>query len=85
MNKIVLEHYPVSRLPDDLREQVAGVNRVTLTIEPEQQADEASLNPEKAIGWFARHQSVRRNTYKTSEEINKWVRTLREEWGHRER
>lgn len=85
MNKIVLEHYPVSKLPDDLREQFAGATKVTVTIEPEKQADEASPSPEKAIGWFARHQHVRRDNYKTSEEINEWVGHLREEWSHRDR
>ena len=37
MNKIVLEHYPVSRLPDDLREAVGDAKEVTLTIEAEEQ------------------------------------------------
>ena len=35
MNKIVLEHYPVEKLPEDLRARVRGLNSVTLTLEEE--------------------------------------------------
>ena len=33
MNKIVLEHYPVEKLPDDIKSKIDGVGMVTLTIE----------------------------------------------------
>jgi hypothetical protein len=85
VNKIVLEHYPVSQLPHDLREQIRGVEKVTLTIEAEEQTngEPAQL---KGIGdWYAKYKHVRRQNYKTTEEVNDWVRSLRDEWSHRER
>jgi hypothetical protein len=33
MNKVVLERYPVAKLPEDLRAQFNGTDAVTLTIE----------------------------------------------------
>lgn len=37
MNKVVLEHYPVSKLPEDIREGLpeTGLARVTVEITPE--------------------------------------------------
>jgi hypothetical protein len=33
MNKIVRRHYPVERLPEDLRQELPDVREVTVTIE----------------------------------------------------
>jgi fructose-specific phosphotransferase system component IIB len=33
MNKIVRRHYPVERLPDDLKQELPGALEVTVTIE----------------------------------------------------
>lgn len=35
MNKVVREHYPVEKLPVDLREVAGAAKTVTVTIEPE--------------------------------------------------
>jgi hypothetical protein len=35
MNKIVLERYPVEKLPEDLRARLGGLHSVTLTLEEE--------------------------------------------------
>lgn len=35
MSTTVLEHYPVDRLPKDLRDKVPGAEKVRLTLEPE--------------------------------------------------
>jgi hypothetical protein len=35
MNRIVREHYPVEKLPEDLREGLGNVRAVKLVIEPE--------------------------------------------------
>ena len=35
MNKIVLEHYPASKLPEDLREGIAPGASVRITVEEE--------------------------------------------------
>jgi hypothetical protein len=78
MNKIVREHYPASRLPEDLRKGVEDNAMVTVTIvvEPE---------TERMTDWFSRHEHIRRNYFKSSEEVNDYVRSLRDEWSHRER
>jgi len=81
MNKIVREHFPAERLPPELREGLAADARVTVTVETET----TPTKPESADGWFTRHQHVRRDNYKTSQEIDEWIRTLRDEWSHRER
>jgi hypothetical protein len=85
VNKIVLEHYPVSQLPPDLREAVGDVEKVTLTIETERKPEPSHEKPSELIGWYAKHKHIHRDNYKSTEEVNDWVRSLREEWSHRER
>ena len=41
MNAIVVRHYPVSRLPDDLRELVGDAEYVTIMVELEKPAQTA--------------------------------------------
>jgi hypothetical protein len=38
---------------------------------------------DRESGHFSRHKSVRRNHFKTAEEIEEHIRALREEWSHR--
>jgi hypothetical protein len=45
MNKIVLEHYPVSMLPDDLRDRFPENAKVRMVIEEEMQAQTGMDNP----------------------------------------
>jgi hypothetical protein len=85
MNKIVLEHYPVSRLPDDLREAIGGAKEVTLTIVTEDAARDDAAPSTGRDDWFSRHEHIRRDTFKTTEEVTDYVRSLRDEWSHRER
>lgn len=82
MNKIVREHYPAARLPEDLRAAFGTNARVTVTVE-----EEAQVRPptEENVGWFERHKHIRRNYYRTTEEIVEHVRDLREERSHVER
>jgi hypothetical protein len=37
----------------------------------------------KATGHFSRHKHIRRNRYRTAEEIEEHIQALREEWSHR--
>ncbi|MGA9823452.1 MAG: hypothetical protein WBQ53_01250 [Methylocystis sp.] len=85
MNKIVLEHYPVSRLPDDLREAVGDAKEVTLTIEAEDGVPDNAASPASSDDWFSKHKHIRRENFKTVDEVNDYVRSLRDEWSHRER
>jgi hypothetical protein len=41
MNRIVKEHYPVEKLPDDIRSAIGDARSVTLVIEPEATRSEA--------------------------------------------
>ncbi|MBI4923165.1 MAG: hypothetical protein HY834_15590 [Devosia nanyangense] len=77
MNKVVLEHYPAERLPDDIRRELGGAISVTVTVEEERpqgvSAAElvAMLKREKAKPGF---KSV------SIEEATARIRALRDEW-----
>lgn len=45
MNKIVVEHYPVSRLPEDLREGLESAGSVRVTVE----AEAAGVNTHRPV------------------------------------
>ncbi|MBB3773611.1 hypothetical protein FHS55_004253 [Angulomicrobium tetraedrale] len=86
MNKIVREHYPVEKLPEDLREGIEGTHvRVTLVTEvvPGSEADDridAILrNPQPMTIEQARASVGRRGT--TTDEAVARIRALRDEWG----
>jgi hypothetical protein len=84
MNKIVREHYPASRLPADLRDAIGAAEQVTITIVTEEEGTRQD-NGSNEQSWFERHKHIQRDNYKTSEEVNDYVRSLRDEWSHRER
>jgi len=76
MNKIVREHYPVEKLPEDLRAELGLARTVTLVIESE---DRPSREAERkaAIDELRRL----RSTLKPSENDSvARVRQLRDEW-----
>lgn len=79
MNRIIREHYPASKLPDDLKAEIGAGKKVTITIEVEEDA------PKPQDDWFARYGRLRRSTFKSLEEVNDHVRALRDEWSDRER
>ncbi|MBY6241614.1 hypothetical protein [Methylosinus sp. Sm6] len=81
MNKIVREHYPASQLPADLREEIGDDAKVTVTIVVEDTPERAG----EGLSWFDRHKHIQRDYYKSTEEVNEYVRALRDEWSHRER
>jgi hypothetical protein len=72
MNKIVREHYPASRLPQDLRPSEDPHASVTITIEEEKRPDKVmSLEEIFALKGFRR---------RTAEEIDAEIREMRDEW-----
>ena len=71
MNKIVREHYPVTKLPKDLRPSDDPTARVTVTIEEERPKKVMSLDEIFAS---------RRPPYRTKKEIDSEIRRQREEW-----
>jgi lipoate-protein ligase A len=74
MNKIVLEHYPASKLPQELRKGIADGASVRVTIEEE-------LRPLTRKEFLASLKEARRNAKGvTIEEAVARVRELRDEW-----
>jgi hypothetical protein len=74
MNRIVREHYPASRLPDDLREGIDPSQDVTVTVvvEPVTRGEDAvTLDEVRAL---------RRPPFLTKEDIDSHIRQLRDEW-----
>lgn len=75
MNKVVLEHYPASKLPEELREGIAESASVTVTVEVEHRK---TLNREELLDLMSKVQAKGYNT--SLEEAVSRVRELREEW-----
>ncbi|MCC7346701.1 MAG: hypothetical protein IT538_04820 [Variibacter sp.] len=75
MNKIVREHYPVSKLPDDLREGLSPSAAVTITLVQE--------DPPKSVLSIDEMFALRAPPYRSKEEINAFVREMRDDWDDR--
>ncbi len=73
MNRIVREHYPAARLPDDLREGFAADADVRVTIEWTVTKPERSLSVTEI---FAR----REPPFRSKEEMLEELRRQRDEW-----
>jgi hypothetical protein len=74
MNKIIREHYPASKLPEDLREGVDPQSNVTGTVVVEGlQRPEHVMSLEEIF-------AARRPPYRSTEEIIASIRELRDEW-----
>jgi hypothetical protein len=72
MNKIVHEHYPASRLPEDLRPTSDPNARVTVTVEEEQRPEQVmSLEEIFSLQGFRRRSAA---------EIDADIRQMRDEW-----
>jgi len=74
MNKIIREHYPASKLPEDLREGVDPESNVTVTVVVEGlQRPEHVMSLEEIF-------ALRRPPFRTTEEIDADIRRQRDEW-----
>jgi hypothetical protein len=69
MNKVVREHYPASKLPDDLREGIDASKDVTVTVVEEDR-------PERVLT-FEEIFALRRPPFLSKEEIDEHIRELR--------
>lgn len=76
MNKIVREHYPVERLPEDLRAELGLARTVTLVIEAEETTPRA-VDKEAAIAEF---RELRSRLRPSTEDSVERIRKLRDEW-----
>jgi len=81
MNKIV-RTWPASALPQEVRDLFGADAQVKVTIEPvEAQAE----TPVDGRSWWERNKHIRRDYFKSAEEIDAYIAELRDEWSHRER
>jgi hypothetical protein len=72
MNKIVREHYPASKLPEDLRPSNDATVRVTVTVEEERRAEKImTLEEIFSLSGFRRRSKA---------EIDADIRRMRDEW-----
>ena len=71
MNKIVREHYPASKLPDDLREGIDPSSQVTITV-----VVEGTSSPIMSLEEIL---DLRQPPFLSKEEIDEHIRQLREE------
>jgi len=74
MNRIVRQHYPVEKLPPELREGLDASAQVTIIVEAEPDPDEASPISLEQI--FA----MREPPFLTKEEIDRDLKKRRDEW-----
>jgi hypothetical protein len=72
MNRIVREHYPASKLPEDLRDGVDPSATVTVTVVEEERTQSVPTLDEI----FA----SRRPPYRSTEDIDTELRQRRDEW-----
>ena len=73
MNRIIREHYPASKLPEDLRAGVDPSATVTVTIVEEQKRREKVMTLDEIF-------ALRRPPFRTAEEIDEDLRRQRDEW-----
>ena len=77
MNKIVREHYPVEKLPEDLRSELGLTQTVTVTIEPEIRSRQHDPLVRQAIEQLQAHRA--RLPVGPSDSVDR-VSKLRDEW-----
>ncbi|SIQ11186.1 MULTISPECIES: hypothetical protein [unclassified Bosea (in: a-proteobacteria)] len=76
MNKIVREHYPVERLPEDLRAELGLARTVTVVIETEEDQSRSTARA-AAVRELLEH---RRQLVPSVDDPVERVRKLRDEW-----
>ena len=73
MNRITREHYPASKLPEDLRAGVDPSSTVTVTIVEEEKRPEKVMSLEEIF-------SLKGFRRRSAAEIDKDLRRQRDEW-----
>jgi hypothetical protein len=74
MNRIVKEHYPASKLPEDLRAGVDPSATVTVTV-----VEENATGPQEVMS-LEEIWSLRAPPFRTAQEIDDDLRRDRDEW-----
>ena len=73
MNRIVREHYPASRLPEELRAGLDPKASVTVTVEEVEPRPDRVMTIDEIF-------AARRPPYRTADEIDVDIREQRDEW-----
>ena len=73
MNKIVKEHYPIAKLPEDLRAGLDPGAEVTVIIEQEAPTPSEPMTLDEIF-------TARQPPYRTAEEIDRELRKSRDAW-----
>lgn len=76
MNRVIREHYPIERLPEDLRKDLPACGNVSVEIVVEDPAGETRVGP----GQFSRFKDHRRRGFASTEDIDAHLSALRDEW-----
>jgi hypothetical protein len=74
MNRIIREHYPASKLPEDLRAGVDPTATVTVTIVEEE------AKPSRPVMSAQEIWALRAPPFRTAQEIDDDLRRDRDEW-----
>ena len=78
MNKIVLEHYPLEKLPEDIQRAVGGAGSVKLTIEAERPTP---IDRDKLVAELrALKLAMKPGEGLSLDEATRQVRQVRDEW-----
>lgn len=77
MNKVVREHYPVSKLPDDLRRDLGSAENVRVTIEV---SDRRTASLEELVARATQLRAEGKVTPVSTDDAVARVRALRDEW-----
>ncbi|HVX82889.1 MAG TPA: hypothetical protein VHB23_16080 [Devosiaceae bacterium] len=80
MNTIVRKHYPVERLPADLREGLPAGADVTVMVAEESAVDRTPLSPREAVALIRQLRIATGGKGLSPEEAAAEVRVLRDEW-----
>jgi hypothetical protein len=75
--RVVAEHYPVEKLPEELRAGLGEVRHVTVTIEAE---PEDTARPAVARRPLLSYLGAGKGVYPTPEDAVSAIRKLRDEW-----
>ena len=76
MNRIVRDHYPAEKLPEDLRAglPIGAQVQVTILVEP------AQKSTEDVLAMIDAYRATRQETVRTVEDAVAEIRALRDEW-----
>lgn len=78
MNRIVRDHYPAEKLPEDLRAglPIGAQVQVIILVEPPQKSTE------DVLAMIDAYRATRQETVRTVEDAVAEIRALRDEWDH---